>query len=441
LYRFDNNLNDSSANPKPLMAQGSIAYSTSARIGSHALSLSGTAYTNTTSPSADFQFVTGDFGLGMWIFRTSATPATQGIVAISATPGGLSSSTTSIGMVAEGTGSIQMLAGADLGRTAAGAIPLNTWTYLAMSRQGSTFRLFVNGTLGRTAIASPTLNQNYIAIGAMTSTAFTFQGLIDDVRIFKGDAVFTGNFTPPSVDQTYSVPGTYSWVVPEGVTSVSVVCIGGGGGGNLTLSYRGGGGGGGLGWKNNIAVTPGSSITVVVGAGGSGGNGEQSYFMSPSTVSGDGGQYGQGTSFNAAGGGFVGDGGGNGGAGGAGVATGYRGGGGGAGGYAGNGGTGGTGSTSGTSGGGGGGGGGGAGQSGTSGSGGGVGLYGTGPNGAGGTTNGGGGGGGSYGTAGVYSATPAGGAFGGGGGGNGSGASGAVRIVWSSRTFPNAAAN
>ena len=50
----------------------------------------------------------------------------------------------------------------------------------------------------------------------------------------------------------YITPGSYSWTVPDGVTSVCVVCVGGGGGG---LSYvegsyfMGGGAGGGLGWK------------------------------------------------------------------------------------------------------------------------------------------------------------------------------------------------
>lgn len=41
----------------------------------------------------------------------------------------------------------------------------------------------------------------------------------------------------------------------------------GGGGGSATGFWLGGGGGG-LGWKNNIAVTPGNSYTVVVGGGG-----------------------------------------------------------------------------------------------------------------------------------------------------------------------------
>ena len=64
---------------------------------------------------------------------------------------------------------------------------------------------------------------------------------------------------------------TKSWTVPAGVTSISVVCIGGGGTGYIQGAGRGGsprssgGGGGGLAYKNNISVTPGSTVTVRVG--------------------------------------------------------------------------------------------------------------------------------------------------------------------------------
>lgn len=97
-----------------------------------------------------------------------------------------------------------------------------------------------------------------------------------------------------SYSATYATPGTYTWIAPAGVTSVSAVCVGGGGGGQ----YGGGGGGGGgaLAYKNNISVTPSSSYTVVVGAGGAGGAlfsaapaGSQSYFSSASTVAANGG--------------------------------------------------------------------------------------------------------------------------------------------------------
>ena len=193
-------------------------------------------------------------------------------------------------------------------------------------------------------------------------------------------------------ESVYTTTGTYSWVCPAGITSVSVVCIGTTDTWNDgPISY--GKGGGGLGYKNGISVTPGSSYTVVVGDK----DGDtDSYFISKATVKGGGGNSGTG-------GNYVGDGGGNGGNGG-----GYYGGGGGAGGYSGNGGAGGP-QTAGGSAGSGGGGGGGAGlgtASGFAGGGGGVGLYGEGTSGAGG----------------VYSTTPndpLGGGRGGSGGENG----------------------
>jgi len=73
--------------------------------------------------------------------------------------------------------------------------------------------------------------------------------------------------TQPAVgQQTFSTAGTSTWVAPSGVTSVSVVCVGGGGAGGY---MRGSGGaGGGLAYKNNITVVPGNSYTVTVGRGG-----------------------------------------------------------------------------------------------------------------------------------------------------------------------------
>lgn len=277
-------------------------------------------------------------------------------------------------------------------------------------------------------------------------------------------------YTEPG-QQAYTTPGTYSWTAPAGVYAVSVVCVGGGGSGNhgygTDTAGGAGGGGGGLGWKNRISVTPGQSYTVVVGSGGAntaaggfsgnGTAGSNSYFISETTVKGEGGK----AAFNntgGAGGTYVGDGGGNGGAG-ANSASFNPGSGGGAGGYSGNGGSGTR--TTGNSGSGGGGGGGGGGGFMAAGGGGGVGILGQGANGAGGTAGpylepaGGGGGGsggangtnGSTGTNGRNNAGGAGGGYGGGGGGaviqydtatGGAGAGGAVRIIWGTgRSFPS----
>lgn len=264
----------------------------------------------------------------------------------------------------------------------------------------------------------------------------------------------------PWGDMLYDTPGTYTFTVPEGVTSICAVSVGGGGSGYGTTAGGTGGSGGGLGWKNNITVTPGEEFTVEVGAGGTivsriGGNsyirrktGYQNYYAFAYGGTGD-----LSDTVKSGGGYAYSDGGGTGGSARGGT---YGGGGGGAGGYTGNGGDGGLYSTpaptAGSGGGGGGGGGGGSGDS--AGGGGGVGLFGQGPSGSAGANSSGDvtvrAGGGSYGESGWTEATGVdseahGGAYGGGGGGadatspsNGDGGRGAVRIIWGEgRAFPS----
>ena len=79
-------------------------------------------------------------------------------------------------------------------------------------------------------------------------------------------------YNPEARDQQeFPTPGTYSFTVPTGVTSICAVAIGGGGGGASDVNDGGGGGGGGLQYRNDITVTPGETLTVVVGSGGASG--------------------------------------------------------------------------------------------------------------------------------------------------------------------------
>ena len=255
---------------------------------------------------------------------------------------------------------------------------------------------------------------------------------------------------PVQGQQAYTTPGTYSWTVPSGVTSVSVVCVGGGAGGQTggnSFNYGGGGGGGALAYANNYSVTPGASISLNVGAGGgSDVDGTASWFVNSSTLNASGGNTPSPNDYSSYGAQGVPSGsaltaGGDGGRGHNGDTNGSGpGGGGGAAGYGGNGGQGGRYSeqTDGANGGGGGGAGGGGG--------GGVGILGQGSNGAKSTAYPNGGSGGSSGTDGGNGTNPGGngGVYGAGGGGGqnggyvaGSGGVGAVRIIWGSgRAFP-----
>ena len=65
----------------------------------------------------------------------------------------------------------------------------------------------------------------------------------------------------------YTVANTYTFVVPKGVTQIHALAIGGGNGGGGYA--QGCGGGGALGWKNNVSVQEGETLTITVGNGGS----------------------------------------------------------------------------------------------------------------------------------------------------------------------------
>lgn len=102
----------------------------------------------------------------------------------------------------------------------------------------------------------------------------------EDVRylanILAGE-IATSNFYGRSYflfgQEEYTSAGTYQWVCPETVTSVSVICIGAGGGGDAgsdLIGVGGGGGGGALAYRNSIPVVPGNTYEIIVGQGGLG---------------------------------------------------------------------------------------------------------------------------------------------------------------------------
>ena len=126
----------------------------------------------------------------------------------------------------------------------------------------------------------------------------------------------TASVTASVMNQvSYTTAGSYTWYAPTGVTSVSVVAVGGGGNKNGDI----GGAGGALGWRNNVSVTPGTGYAIVVGTAGvdstcfsmvaGSGSGAAGGVLSGTYDGGGNGGYG-GTGFGGGGGGNYGGGGG-----------------------------------------------------------------------------------------------------------------------------------
>ena len=100
----------------------------------------------------------------------------------------------------EGTAnSFSMLTGGT--RTSASVTSsVNAWYHIAIVRSGTTVTLYIDGTSRATTTNSSTLGGNTCTIGVYGTSFGTtaFKGYLDELRITKGYARYTANFTPPT---------------------------------------------------------------------------------------------------------------------------------------------------------------------------------------------------------------------------------------------------
>jgi len=85
----------------------------------------------------------------------------------------------------------------------ASSVSANTWFHFAVVRNGTTFTAYVNGVAGTPVTgvsAAVALSATPFMLGTYgpAPTTYPLTGYIDDVRITKGYARYTANFTPPT---------------------------------------------------------------------------------------------------------------------------------------------------------------------------------------------------------------------------------------------------
>ncbi len=93
------------------------------------------------------------------------------------------------------------------GQFESGTFPTNQWVHVAVTRDGSNLRAFINGTQAgstNTSIGSSTIDnaQTNYYVGVATDNQIYWQGYISDVRVVKGSSVYTSAFTPPTAPLT-----------------------------------------------------------------------------------------------------------------------------------------------------------------------------------------------------------------------------------------------
>jgi hypothetical protein len=164
-----------------------------------------------TLPSTSgFAFGTKDFTIECWIYVTSTTNGNQSILSSNGGWG-----TGAVVVKAYHAGFISLSAydyNAGGAKMLSYATPMNQWVHVAITRSGTTFTLYVNGTNQSTVTSSITINFNSSGTligynGTIDTTSSYMTGYISNLRVVKGTAVYTSGFTPSTTPLT-AVSGT-----------------------------------------------------------------------------------------------------------------------------------------------------------------------------------------------------------------------------------------
>jgi len=160
------------------------------KFGTASLSVPGTAgsYIACTN-GTPFAFGTGDFTIEFWINRANASSYIFGNIAASL-------ATNYTGAISA-TGTFAFQAGIGAIFSGAIAIPLSTWTHVALTRVSGVFKSFINGILDANVTNSKDFSTtSTFAIGAPGTIAGLqgISGKIDEFRVTKGFARYTSSF-------------------------------------------------------------------------------------------------------------------------------------------------------------------------------------------------------------------------------------------------------
>ena len=194
---------DSSPSAHALTPTGQVHHSgVQEKVGSTSLKFDGsTAYLEAPA-SADWNFGSGDATIECWFYPTSSS----GVQRI------LSSQSAGLWILwwnRNGNRKVSINGNVVTESHSSNAFSLNTWHHAAITKIGTAIKLYVNGVqeIAVTASGNFTDTSATMIAGAYSGDGSEkFNGYIDEIRICKGLAVYTGAFTP----QTTALTTTWS---------------------------------------------------------------------------------------------------------------------------------------------------------------------------------------------------------------------------------------
>jgi hypothetical protein len=91
-----------------------------------------------------------------------------------------------------------LASGSNVLASAGVGLSLNTWYHIAGVRSSGTLTLYINGVSAGSVSNTLNITDTNCTIGCNGSIIDFFPGYITNLRILKGTALYTANFTPPT---------------------------------------------------------------------------------------------------------------------------------------------------------------------------------------------------------------------------------------------------
>jgi len=212
---------DSSLSNHTITANGTVAHSTTqSKFDGGSMYFGGSADYLQIDDSADWNFGAGDYTFDCWIYPT-AVNIYGGI--INQGEDASNYQMNSLEMYTDGTGNIRWLIRnsspttfVDI-KTPSGSIVVNNWYHIAAVRyagaggSATSYKIYINGIESASATSGTTLMDlpwpMYIGVRDKNNgdQQWYFEGYMDEVRITKGVALWTQDFTPPARRDTLSI--------------------------------------------------------------------------------------------------------------------------------------------------------------------------------------------------------------------------------------------
>jgi hypothetical protein len=169
------------------------------KYGSTSMAFDGTGDYIVQPTSINYGYGTGDFTIEFWLYFNTVS-SDQTIVSNLT-----SASSVNPHIYLLGSGSTIRYYTNNADRIVGSAVSINTWYHVAVSRNAGSTRLFINGTQSGSTYTDSNNYGTSAPLGVATYWAagspVTFSplnGYISDLRITKGAARYTANFTPPT---------------------------------------------------------------------------------------------------------------------------------------------------------------------------------------------------------------------------------------------------